>query len=177
MSPTRRTARELPIPSGVWRVVREQSEIGFAVKGNWGLQTVKGVFGTFDGALSVVNGGANGQLTIEAASLDTGNARRDQHLRSAAFFDVERYRRVVFTTTAVDADEEGLIVSGDLTVGPSQVNLQLPVEVEHGTDGAVRLRGGTNVSREAVGLDWNILGMIRGHAKLHARLMLTPASS
>jgi polyisoprenoid-binding protein YceI len=177
MSISRQRVPQLPIPPGTWRVGREQSEVGFAVKDMWGLRTVRGIFRTFDGELSVAGGGADGHLKIDATRLDTGNARRDRHLRSAAFFDVERYQVIAFTTTAVAALERGLLVTGGLTLGPAWVELQIPVEVERGADGAIVLRGGASVAREAVGLDWNMLGMIRGEAQLYARLVLTPAIS
>src|SRR4051812_15940396 len=141
MNRTQQTALELPLRAGGWRVDRERSEVGFAVKDMWGLRTVRGVFGTFDGDLSVVSRGAGGQLTIEADSIDTGDARRDQHLRSAAFFDVERHPHVVFTTTSVAPRDGGVLVGGDLAVGPSRAELQIPVAVEHAADGVVRLRG------------------------------------
>ena len=64
----------------------------------YGLQTVKGRFAGYDGTPRL---GAQPavQLTIDAASLDTNNARRDEHLRSADFFDVERHAHVRFTSS------------------------------------------------------------------------------
>ena len=91
----------LDLPDGVWTVDPQRSEIGFAVKDMWGLRIVRGAFGAYDGSLTVRGGGATGELTIEAGSLDTGQSRRDRHLRSPAFFDVERHPRIVFTATAV----------------------------------------------------------------------------
>lgn len=177
MSTTQHDAPELPVPGGVWRVDQDNSAVGFAVKDMWGLRTVQGAFRTFDGTLSVVGARAEGHLTIEAESLETGHTKRDEHLRSSDFFDVERHPRLVFTTTTVVARDGELIVSGTLNVGSSQVALQIPLKVEHRPDGAVTLRGEVRVSREAAGLRWNKLGMIRGDAKLHVRLTLRAASS
>jgi polyisoprenoid-binding protein YceI len=172
----RHVAPGLPVPTGIWGVDREQSEVGFAVKGMWGLQTVRGIFRSYDGSLRVVDGVADGHLTIDAASLDTGVAMRDQHLRSADFFDVERYPHIVLAATAAGAGEgEALVVRANLTVGSSQVELQIPIEFVQQADGGLDLRGEASVSREAVGLRWNKLGTIRGNAKLHARLVLRPA--
>jgi polyisoprenoid-binding protein YceI len=177
MSTTQHRTPELPVPAGIWRVDPEKSEIGFAVKGMWGLQTVRGVFRTYDGTLSVVDEGADAELTIEAASLDTGNTKRDAHLRSADFLDVERHQRIVFTTTTVVAGGGGLLVGGDLTVGVLQSTLQIPFEVRDGADGGVLLRGAANLPREAAGLGWNKLGVIRGDVQLHARLVLSLAGA
>ena len=172
-----RAGVELPPLDGVWTVDPQRSEIGFAVKDMWGLRTVRGTFGAYDGRLTVRGGGATGELTIEADSLDTGQSRRDRHLRSPAFFDVERHPRIVFTATAVTPRAGGLMVEGELVIGSSRVELEIPVEVEQLTDGALRLAGETAVSRQAAGVDWNVLGMIRGDAVLHARLTLKRATS
>ena len=165
-------ATEPPLPTGVWRVDPRRSAIGFAVRETWGLRTVRGVFGAYDGSLKVRAGGAAGELTIEAASVDTGHGRRDRHLRSPAFFDVERHPRIVFAATAVTAREGGLTVAGELMIGSSRVRLEIPANVEQMAGGDVRLEGQTTVSRTAAGVAWNGLGMIRGDATLHARLTL-----
>jgi hypothetical protein len=101
---------ELQLPDGVWSIDPQRSEIGFAVKEMWGLQTVRGVFGAYDGSLKVRAGGAAGELTIEAGSL--GHNKRDQHLRAPDFFDVERHPRIVFTATAVTLRDGGLTDHG-----------------------------------------------------------------
>jgi polyisoprenoid-binding protein YceI len=170
-------ATGFPLPDGVWTVDPQRSEIGFAVKGMWGLQTIRGVFGAYGGGLLVRAGGAAGELTIEAGSLDTGNETRDRHLRSPDFFDVERHPRIVCTATAVTPRDGGLTVTGELAIGSSRVQLDLPVKVEHLADGALRVDGTTTVSRHAAGVTWNRLGMIRGDAVLHARLTLERAAS
>src|SRR3954452_22420088 len=105
------------LPQGVWRVASSRSEVGFAVKEMWGLRTVRGRFGAYDGSLQVRAGGAAGELRIEADSFDTGNRRRDRHLRSPAFFDVEHHPRIVFTTTAATVRDGGLTVRGTLAIG------------------------------------------------------------
>ena len=168
---------ELPVPDGDWSVDPQRSEIGFAVKEMWGLRTVRGVFGAYDGSLKIRGGGAAGDLTIEAGSLDTGHNRRDQHLRSPAFFDVERHPRIVFDATAITAREGGLTVKGELAIGSSRVRLEIPVHVEQMADGALRLEGKTTVSRKAAGMAWNKLGMIRGDAMLHTEVTLKRAGS
>ena len=170
----RTTTTEDPFPDGIWRIDPEGSEVGFAVTELWGLRTVHGVFGALEGHLTVDGGAAAGELTIEAASLDTGQRRRDRHLRSPAFFDVERQPRIVFAATAVSARQTGPTVQGELAIGSARVPLEIPVTVEPLADGGLRVAGEASVSRQAAGLDWNKLGMIRGDALLHARLTLEP---
>ncbi|HUA47011.1 MAG TPA: YceI family protein [Solirubrobacteraceae bacterium] len=164
------------LPEGAWSVNPQRSEIGFAVKNFWGLQTVRGVFGAYDGRLMVGAGGAGGELTIEAGSLDTGHKKRDRHLRSADFFDVERYPRMVFTATGVAARNGALTVDGDLAVGSSRIRLEVPVTAEQAAGGELRLEGSATVSRQTAGMPWNKLGMIGGDAVLHAHLTLNRAA-
>jgi polyisoprenoid-binding protein YceI len=165
------------LPAGVWTVDRRHSEIGFAVKDMWGLRTVRGVFGEYEGSLMVRAGSVTGELTIEAGSVDTGNRRRDRHLCSGAFFDIERYPQVQFSATAVTPDESGSTFMGVLAIGSSRARIEVPVNVERTADGTLRVEGETAVSRQSAGLGWNMLGMIRGDAVLHARLTLNPQSS
>ena len=111
-------ATEHALPAGVWRVDAQRSAIGFAVKDLWGLRTVRGIFGACDGSLAVRTGDDAGELLIEARSLDTGHNRRDQHLRSPAFFDVERHPRMVFTTSAATVRDGGVTVTGSWRSAP-----------------------------------------------------------
>jgi polyisoprenoid-binding protein YceI len=74
---------KLPVSDGVWTVDPDRSEIGFAVKAMYGLLTVRGMFGAYDGTLTVRADSAAGELAIDTDSLDTGNHKRDQHLRSS----------------------------------------------------------------------------------------------
>ncbi len=167
---------ELPLADGVWSVDPQRSEIGFDVKALWGMHTVRGVFGTYDGTLTVRAGGAAGKLTIDAASLDTGHKKRDRHLRSPDFFDVARHPQIVFVPTSVTRRDGGLTVAGELSVASARLRLELPVNVTRMPDGAPRLEGRTTVAREAAGMTWNRLGSLGEDAVLHAQLTLTPAT-
>ena len=161
----------LPLPEGTWKIDPGRSEIGFAVK-SMGLITVRGTFHEYGGSLKVRGGSAAGELTIAAASLDTRNKKRDKHLRSSDFFDVERHPRVVFTATAVTPRDVGVTVTGDLVIGSTRVPLEIPVNVQPAAGGGVRLEGETTIPRATAGLDWNWLGMVGRDARLHARLTL-----
>lgn len=165
------------LPTGVWSVDPARSEIGFAVKAMWGLATVRGVFGSYQGSLNVRAGAAAGALKIEAASLDTRNRRRDRHLRSPDFFDAERHPEIVFTASVLTPHPDGLTVAGELAIGASRVWLDLPVTVEPVADGARRLEGEITIPRSSVGMTWNMLGTVGAEARLHARLTLEPAIS
>ncbi|MFZ0387423.1 MAG: YceI family protein [Solirubrobacteraceae bacterium] len=166
---------ELPVSDGVWSIEPHRSEIGFAVKAMYGLMTVRGVFGACDGTLTVGTDSVAGQLAIRTDSLDTGNRKRDRHLRSSDFFDAERNPQIMFTTTAVIARDRGLTLTGELTIGSECQPLEIPVDVVPTADGAVQLDGRTTISRAAIGIAWNRLGMIGDDAQVSAQLTLTRA--
>lgn len=166
---------ELPLTDGVWTIDRQRSQIGFAVKDMWGLRTVHGAFSVYDGRLTVRAGQVMGELTIEADSLDTGHEKRDRHLRSPAFFDVERHPRIVFDASAATTRAGAPTIIGELQVASSRVLLEIPVQIEHVAEDTLALEGKATVSRAAAGVAWNRLGMIRGDATLHAEITLTRA--
>src|SRR3954453_7846168 len=80
-----------------WRLDPARSSVEFHVRHFYGLMTVKGEFADYDGTLEL---GATPavELTIHAASLDTKRAKRDEHLRSDDFFDVEHHPQVRFVS-------------------------------------------------------------------------------
>ncbi|MCW3028006.1 MAG: hypothetical protein JWN81_1217 [Solirubrobacterales bacterium] len=168
---------DLGLPVGVWSSEPTGSRVEFAVKTMWGLATVRGRFERFHGQLEVRPEGARAELTIEAASLDTGHSKRDAHLRSADFFDVSNHPTLSFTASAITPRSgEHLTISGDLTVAGKVVRLQLPVHVTRGEHGRLHLSTTATVPREHAGMTWNRGGMIRGDVNLTAELELGPAA-
>lgn len=77
-----------------------------------------GRFNDFSGTVSMDGSVLTGvDITVKAESIDTGNERRDKHLRSPDFFDVEQYETITFRSSAVTAAGEGVYqVTGDLTL-------------------------------------------------------------
>lgn len=173
-----RTDQEQPVgrelgalPAGEWVVDPTRSEIGFAVK-VMGLMAVRGVFDEFTGILDVTGADAVGALTVQAASLNTRNRRRDQHLRSADFFDAIRYPAIRFSAAGATAGGTGMIIAGELEIGSARTLLEIPATAARLDDGALRIVGKITVSRKAVGLTWNWLGTVSDKAALHAALTL-----
>jgi polyisoprenoid-binding protein YceI len=161
----------LPIAAGVWRVDPAVGRLGFQAKSMWGLVPVNGRFASYEGELHLDYAGvATGELTVQAASLDTKNKKRDEHLRSGDFFDVEQHPTIRFSAAAVTARPDGLTITGDLHIGASVTRLQLPVTLTRLGEDRLRVQTSTSVPRETVGLTWNKAGVIRGNALLNVEL-------
>jgi polyisoprenoid-binding protein YceI len=157
--------------TGTWHVDPAAGSVGFTVRTMWAVSKVRGSFSRYRGTLTAQPQGAEGELVIEAASLDTKNAKRDEHLRSDDFFAVERHPEIVFKTLSVAPRAEGMSITGALWIGGRNLRLELPVDVVREGD-RMRLRASQSVSRERAGLTWNKLGMIRGDAQLEVDLEL-----
>jgi polyisoprenoid-binding protein YceI len=84
-----------------------------------------GEFELVRGVLAVGPDAIGAELTIDATSLNTGNKRRDRHLRSADFFGADKYPEIRFETAAVTYRHGGLAIGGDLRIGESRLRLHL----------------------------------------------------
>ena len=106
--------------AGSWTLDAARSEIGLKSKSMWGLVPVKGVFREVTGSGTVsAAGDVAGTVTVAAASVDTKMKKRDDHLRSADFFDVANTPDITFAVEQVTPSGEGVTVTGTLTVrGP-----------------------------------------------------------
>jgi polyisoprenoid-binding protein YceI len=163
-----------------WQLDRSQSHIEFRIKHLWGLTSVRGRFDDLAGTLNVgIDGRRRISLEIEAASLDTGNAQRDRHLRSGDFFDTPNHPLIRFESTEVaDESPDRLRVSGRLEAAGRTVELRFPVDVSE-TDDEIDLHATVNVDQRELGMTWSPLGMVRGAASVtvNARLRRTAAGA
>jgi polyisoprenoid-binding protein YceI len=102
------------------------------------------------------------EVDIDVSTLSTGNADRDAHLRSADFFDVERYPTITFRSTGVSALPDGTWeVRGDLTVRGTTRAVNLQVDFDGGDispmgDERIGFSAAADVDREDFGLTWNM---------------------
>src|SRR5579862_8887361 len=99
------TPAETTLPTGTWKVDPVHSSVEFQVK-HLGIATVKGQFKEFEGTLEVGPGGAVAYGTVKTASVDTREPQRDDHLRSADFFEVDKYPEIGFRSTAIRSTGE-----------------------------------------------------------------------
>ena len=157
-----------------WRIDPARSSVEFRSPTFWGLMTVKGRFERYDGTLDLRREPAI-ELTIDAPSLNTGNAARDKHLRSSDFFDVENHPQVRFVSESAELDGERLRVSGRLYAAGTSTPLELDAALrQDGEELDVDAR--TYTDHRRLGMSSGMLGMIRSASELivHRRLVRDP---
>jgi polyisoprenoid-binding protein YceI len=105
-----------PIGVGTWAIDPVHSSVNFSVR-HLMVSKVRGTFETFSGAITVApDGTPSVTAEIDVASLSTGNEQRDNHVKSADFFDAQRHPVAMFTSTSVRPNGETYLLDGDLTV-------------------------------------------------------------
>jgi polyisoprenoid-binding protein YceI len=105
------------IPFGTWLIDPTHSTVGFAVK-HMGIATVRGEFTEFEGTLKIGADLATAKAsgTVKVRSVSTHEAQRDEHLRSAEFFDVAEFPELKFESTRIEALDDQFRITGDLTI-------------------------------------------------------------
>jgi polyisoprenoid-binding protein YceI len=147
--------------TGTWVLDPAGSSATFAAKTFWGLMTVKGRFGALSGHGTVVeDGSAAGALVIDASSVDTKNASRDKHLKSADFFNVESHPSITLTVTSATQDGDKLTGNGTLEAGGFSTPVSFVATITEATGGTVTLAAQLPVNYRELGITWNQMGMI-----------------
>lgn len=146
-----------------WNLDPAHSELGFKVK-HMMITNVSGSFGKFDVVAETTDKDfttATISFSADVSSISTSNADRDNHLKSADFFDAEKYPQIKFVSTKVEKrDDENLVLHGNLTV--KDVTKPVKLDVEFGGIGkdpwgnekaGFTLSG--KINRTEFGLNWN----------------------
>jgi polyisoprenoid-binding protein YceI len=150
--------------AATWQIDPDHSSFQFKVR-HLTVSNVKGGFTKVQGAVMMDDkdiSNLNVELTIDAASVNTGHAKRDEHLRASDFFDVAKYPTITFVSKKVIKDgPDRLKVTGDLTLhGVTRevtVNVEGPTQEVKDPGGNFR-RGATGtarINRKDFGLTWN----------------------
>jgi polyisoprenoid-binding protein YceI len=153
--------REVPLP-GRWALDPVHSQIQFVAR-HMMVSRVRGFFREFSGTLLIAEVPEESQVevTIAAASIDTGDKTRDEHLRSPEFLDVEHYPEITYRSTRVrPADGDKWDVTGQLTI--RDVTREVTLSVEFcgvNPDPWGKIRAGflaiTEINREDFDITWN----------------------
>ncbi len=146
---------------GTYTIDPAHTTIGFVTRHAM-VTKVRGSFTEFTGTATTGPGldGASIEVVIDTASVDTRNEGRDEHLRSADFFNVETFPRIHFASTEITAEGDTLHVTGNLTIK----DVTRPISIDFEYNGAatdpfgnerVGLEGSVDVKRSDFGLTWN----------------------
>lgn len=162
------TAVILTIPAfasaAPWSIDADHSSVGFKVR-HMMVSNVKGDFGKVSGVVNINDKDitkSKVEVTIDTASINTGATKRDEHLKSADFFDVTKYPTMTFVSKKVaKAGKDNLKVTGDLTLHgvTRQVVLDVEGPSKESKDPWGNIRRGatatTKINRKDFGLVWN----------------------
>jgi polyisoprenoid-binding protein YceI len=126
------TSKSTLVPAGTWTVDPAHSSVGFSVK-HLGIATVRGHFDEFQGTLEIGEGDESARAygTVQGVSVNTNDAGRDEHLRSADFFGVEANPELRFESTGIEhVDDETFRITGDLTMNGVTKPIELTAEAQ-----------------------------------------------
>jgi polyisoprenoid-binding protein YceI len=149
--------------SGDYVIDASHTRIGFSARHAM-VTTVRGQFGEFEGTAhfdAADPAASSAQIVIKTASIDTGSADRDGHLRSADFFDVETYPEIRFVSTSAKlVDTDTWRLKGELTI--KDVTRPVTIEFEHTGEATdpfgnrrIGFEGSVSVDRKDWALTWN----------------------
>src|SRR6476661_472469 len=149
--------------TGDYTIDPTHTRLGFSARHAM-VTTVRGQFTDFSGTAHIDSAdpaASRVELTIQTASIDTGVADRDGHLRSADFFDAEATPEITFVSTQVEREDESTwLITGDLTIK----GVSKPVTIEFESTGSARdpfgnlrvgFEGAATINRKDWGLSWN----------------------
>jgi polyisoprenoid-binding protein YceI len=152
----------VPTP-GTWALDPAHTDVTFTAR-HLMVTKVRGRFPLASGAITISENPLDSSVeaTVDVARVDSGDAGRDEHLRSADFFDVEHYPTVSFRSNKVEAAGDGAYrLTGDLTI--KDVTRPVTLDLEYlGTisspwgDQRAGFSATTEVSRKEWGLEWNV---------------------
>ncbi|KGR90213.1 hypothetical protein CD30_12655 [Ureibacillus massiliensis 4400831 = CIP 108448 = CCUG 49529] len=170
-------------------VDQSHSQVGFEVK-HMMVSKVKGQFDAYTAEVEAEDLSdlttAQITFTLDVASINTRNTDRDNHLKGADFFDVEKYPSITFKSTSIEKDGDDYKLTGDLTI--KDVTKPVTFEVEFGGKGTnpwgVEVYGfeaEAKINREEFGLTWNAAletgGVLVGKdIKIKVELEVNPAA-
>jgi len=156
-------APALSATTGTWVLDASHTTLGFQARHAM-VSKVRGNFGIFEGTL-VLDGEnpahSSAHVVIDAASISTGNADRDAHLRSADFLNVAEFPTLTFTSTSVRQDGADFVLVGALTIRGTTRPVEIAVDLEGVVNDPfgntkIGFEGTTEISRKDFGLTWNV---------------------
>lgn len=150
---------------GEWRLDPERTTLEFHSPTFWGLAHVKGTFAGVSGSARAAAADegidVTGHLEIDTASVHTGIRKRDTHLMSPDFFDVQAFPSIAVVVESGEVTGTGwVLLHAQLSVKGVQRDVELATHVRAAGDGALRLQTTTTLNRLHYGVDGNLMGMM-----------------
>ncbi|MBV9205237.1 MAG: YceI family protein [Actinobacteria bacterium] len=153
------TAVEIPgYVAGTWSIDPVHSEVSFVVR-HMMVSKVRGRFDRFEGTFTTAPDPLQSSVTatIDLASVNTGQSDRDNHIRSADFFEVESHPTMTFQSTGVRPDGDRFLLDGDLTIRGTTRPVTLRLELNgFGPDPFGGTRAGFSATGEINRHDWGV---------------------
>jgi polyisoprenoid-binding protein YceI len=116
------------LSAGTWAIDPTHSTVGFTVR-HLMVSKVRGRFQAFTGTVTIdENGAPSIDAEIDVTSITTDNAQRDGHLKTADFFEVEKFPTATFRSTSVQAKGDDFVLTGDFTLHGVTKSIDLNVE-------------------------------------------------
>ena len=144
--------------AGTWTIDPVHSEVGFSVR-HMMVSKVRGRFATFSGKLVTGENPLDSAVTaeIDLASIITGSEQRDQHIRSADFFEVETYPTMTYRSTGIRQDGGDYVIDGELTLKGVTKSVPLTLELNgFGPDPFGGTRAGFTATGELSRSEFNV---------------------
>lgn len=151
---------------GRWLLDADRTSVRFRQRSLWGLVAVAGRFTRVTGE-AATGAVTHGRVRLAADSIETGIAKRDAHLRSAAFLDAEKHSWIEFETSSVRVTGDGAVhVRGRVRVAGRSAGVDFTAAGQVTAAGDVELRARVWVDRRELGLTHNPLRMISGPTRV-----------
>ena len=151
------------LTTGTWTVDPSHSEVGFVVR-HLMVSKVKGRFGGVRGTITVAENVLESvvEASADIATVDTRDESRDAHLKSADFFDAEKFPAISFRSTGIREKGNDYVLDGDLTI--KGVSKPVSFDLEYNGAATNPMTSGqtagfsaeTEVNRKDFGLEWNV---------------------
>jgi polyisoprenoid-binding protein YceI len=146
--------------AGAWQLDPIGTTIELRTKAMWGLAKVRGRFKAVEGSAVVgEDATVSGTIVFDAKSIDTKNKKRDTHLRSGDFFEVDKYPTFTYVATGATPTDDGkLKVTGSLTIRDQSRPLELLATATQPAPGRATLSAEAEIDRRQWGMTWAKMG-------------------
>jgi polyisoprenoid-binding protein YceI len=140
--------------AGTWVIDPVHSEVSFVVR-HMMVSKVRGRFDKFEATWTTAADPLQSSVTakVDLSSINTGQEQRDAHIRSADFFEIEKYPEMTFVSTGIKQKGDGFALEGDLTIKDVTKSVTFDLELNgFGPDAGVAVSENVTITLEAEGV-------------------------